>query len=624
MRLDCANTILDCIDHYAATQATARAASFLADGDKREETLDYSELQRRARALAATLRREGAADAPVVLLFHSGIDFLVAFFACLYAGAPAVPANVARNSHHYERLRLIVADARSSTVLTTDKLQATVRAGLNAEASGLRVLTESSSLAADATAETTVAGEAQRPRADDIAFLQYTSGSTGRPKGVMVSHAQLLANVRAIRESGPIPEHACFGGWLPQFHDMGLIGMSLAPLALGGQTAFMTPLHFLQRPLRWLRLIQRYRIAITPAPNFALELCARIPREQIPPDLDLSSLAGLYCGAEPVNAQTVARFIDAFVPFGLSPDAMKPCYGLAEATLIVSGNTAAPEHRVVHVERKTLAQGRALPVAADAADAQAVVCCGSVVAGHRLIAADPETGARRADGDVGELWFSGPSVASGYWRNPDASATTFDARSPDCEGAFMRTGDLGFMLGDRVHVTGRIKELIIVRGRNYYPTDLEATILEAAIEQEAGLVGAVAAAFAFDESSATGVAALLELPRRVRIVAIDRAAIAQRVRTALMQAHDLTLKEVIFVEHGGIPRTSSGKLQRRKCAEMYGNGELTSDASTGQMPVDSMLVDSMPMDSMPVDSMLTDSMPAHSQQSTTAETAAMS
>lgn len=569
MRLDTANTLLDCIDHYAATQPTARAASFLADGDAQEETLEYGELRRRARALASVLRREGAADAPVLLLFHSGIEFLIGFFACLYAGTSAVPANVARNRHQYERLRLILEDAHSVAVVTTDELRATVLAGLNAEASGLRVLTERAADAADAAEAT----NAPRVGGDDVAFLQYTSGSTGHPKGVMVTHAQLLANLRAVRDSGPMAEYFCCGGWLPQFHDMGLIGMSLAPLALGGQVAFISPLHFLQRPLRWLRLIQRYKISISPAPNFALEMCAHIPRDQIPPDLDLSSLDGLYCGAEPVNAETVTRFVAAFAPYGLSADAVKPCYGLAEATLIVSGGATAPEHRVVHVERKALAQGRARPVEADAVDAQAVVCCGAVVAGHRLIVVDPETGARRADGDIGELWFAGPSVASGYWRNADASAATFGARSPDCDGAFLRTGDLGFMLGDRVHVTGRIKELIILRGRNYYPTDLEATIVAAALEREPRAVGAFAAAFALDESSGGGVAALLELPRGMPLTAVDRPAIVERVRTAMTQAHELTLKALVVVEQGGIPRTSSGKLQRRKCAQMYLRGE---------------------------------------------------
>lgn len=589
MRLDTADTILDCIDHYAVVQPTARAATFVADGDAREETIDHGELQRRARALAAALQRQGVAHAPVVLLYHSGIDFLVGFFACLYAGAPAVPANVPRNSHHFERLRLILADARSLAVLTTDDLQAMMPAGLNSEASGLQVLTESVVTDADIAVGT----GGRQAGADDIAFLQYTSGSTGMPKGVMVTHGQLLANLRAIQSSGSIPEHFCAGGWLPQFHDMGLIGMSLTPIALGGQVAFISPLHFLQRPLRWLQLIQRHRILITPAPNFALDLLGRIPREQIPRDLDLSSLRALYCGAEPVRAQTIARFFETYAPFGLAADAVEPCYGLAEATLIVSGGAIAPEHRLAHVDRKALTEGRAQPVSAAggkadagaAEETQAVVCCGSVVPGHRLIVVDPETGTRRADGEVGELWFSGPSVASGYWRNEQATAATFGATSPDCEGAFMRTGDLGFVLGERVHVTGRIKELIIIRGRNYYPTDLESTIVEAAFEENAALVGAVAAAFASDEGNAAAVVALFELPRGMRADAVDRAAMLQSARTAVMKAHDLMLKDVIVVEQGGIPRTSSGKLQRGKCADMYRKGLLAPVPSADAKPV---------------------------------------
>ena len=585
MRLDTADTILDCVDHYAHSQPTARAAIFVADGDAREETIDHGELQRRARALAATLIRQGVADAPVVLLYHSGIDFLIGFFACLYAGAPAVPANVPRNHRRFDRLRLILTDAGSRAVLTTDDVVASMPEGLNAEALGLQVLTEGAVTDADIAA----AADVRRATPEGIAFLQYTSGSTGAPKGVMVTHGQLLANLRAIRDSGSFPEFFCAGGWLPQFHDMGLVGMSLAPIVMGGQVAFISPLHFLQRPLRWLRLIHRYRIRISPAPNFALDLLGRVPREHIPADLDLSSLWGLYCGAESVRSPTLARFHATYAPFGLADDAVKPCYGLAEATLIVSGGATAPEHRLLHVDRKALEEGRALPVSAngdeaDGADeggtegAQTVVCCGSVVPGHRLIVADPETGARRADGEVGELWFSGPSTASGYWRNEAATAATFGATSPGCEGAFMRTGDLGFMHDDRVYVTGRIKELIIIRGRNYYPTDLESTIVEAAGEENAKIAASVAAVFPTDDPNLAAVNAVFELPRGIPADAVDRAEILRCARTAAMKAHDLTVKDLIVVEQGGIPRTSSGKLQRGKCAEMYRKGVFAAES----------------------------------------------
>lgn len=592
MRLDTADTILDCIDHYAHSQPAARAAIFVADGDAREETIDHGELQRRARALAAALIRHGVADAPVVLLYHSGIDFLIGFFACLYAGAPAVPANVPRNHRRFDRLRLILTDAGSRAVLTTDDVVASMPEGLNAEALGLQVLTESAVTDADVAA----AADVRRATPEGIAFLQYTSGSTGAPKGVMVTHGQLLANLRAIRDTGAFPEFFCAGGWLPQFHDMGLVGMSLSPIAMGGQVAFISPLHFLQRPLRWLRLIHRYRIRISPAPNFALDLLGRVPREHIPADLDLSSLWGLYCGAESVRSQTLARFHATYAPFGLAEDAVKPCYGLAEATLIVSGGATAPEHRLLHVDRKALEEGRALPVSANGGEAddaneggtegaQSVVCCGSVVPGHRLIVVDPDTGARRADGEVGELWFSGPSTASGYWRNEAATAATFGAVSPDCEGAFMRTGDLGFMHDDRVYVTGRIKELIIIRGRNYYPTDLESTIVEAAGEENAKIAASVAAVFATDDPNAAAVNAVFELPRGLPADAVDREAILRCARNAVMKAHDLTVKDLIVVEQGGIPRTSSGKLQRGKCAEMHRKGvfaaESTADGKAG-------------------------------------------
>lgn len=576
MPLDTAGNILACIDHYAMRQPSARACTFLADGENAENILTYAQLHARATAMARAMPRE-VADAPVLLLFPSGIDFVVAFFACLYAGAIAVPANVARQSHHFSRLQAIIDNARARMVLTVPRLEPGIREGLQAF-NGVNELlptwTESTLLAnAERRGPDTTA---LPPAVERIAFLQYTSGSTGNPKGVMVSHRQLVDNLRAIRDATNAPEHLVCGGWLPQFHDMGLIGTTLLPLSLGGHNPFISPLHFIQRPQRWLRLIDRYRIEMTAAPNFALELCAKLTAEAVS-GIDLSSMNDLYCGAEPVRASTLRRFDDTAAVLGLSRGAVKPCYGLAEATLMVSGRPVGSTPRVLAVSRVALATGSVRTVPAHDVDALELVCCGTAVTPQQVIAVDPRTRRRCPADSIGELWTRGPSNASGYWRNTEATTRTFRARTRCGEDGFMRTGDLGFVLDGGVYVTGRMKDLIIVRGRNYYPADIEACAAEAMGDIHADQV----VVFACLGDGHDAVAAVIEVARRDVPGSRDFPALASRVRSAVLRSHELLLGDIVFVRRGGIPRTSSGKVQRLRCDAVYG--------SEGTGPVDGVL-----------------------------------
>jgi acyl-CoA synthetase (AMP-forming)/AMP-acid ligase II len=563
MPLHRTDSIIDCVGHYASTQPQARACTFLADGKNEEIVLTYAQLYNRATAMGRALPA-ATVGKPVLLLFPSGVDFVVAFFACLYAGAIAVPANVARRSHHFSRLCSIIRDADASLVLTTPALVPAMSDGLRQVGDiDIAVSSEQQLLA-----ERRSSGKASRIllENDDIAFLQYTSGSTGDPKGVMVSHRQLLANLRAICGSRDIAEYATVGGWLPQFHDMGLIGTTLLPLSLGGHNPFIAPLHFIQRPERWLQLLSRYRVEVTAAPNFALDLCARLPPERLL-DIDLSSLSALYCGAEPVRATTLRHFQQNGARIGLAHDAITPCYGMAEATLMVSAEPALTTPYVLTVCRRSLNEGRVECVAPDASHAQDLVRCGQSAQAHEVIVVDPDTNERCPVDRVGELWLKGPSNASGYWANAEATTRTFDSRIAGGPSGYLRTGDLGFVLGGGIYLVGRIKELIIVRGRNYYPVDIEVTVA-AALEHS---MDATVTAFADDRDGGEVASLIIEVPRQNRPSVTALAALASLAREVVLRTHELLLDNVVIVGRGAVPRTSSGKVQRVACASMFGS-----------------------------------------------------
>lgn len=544
MVLDRAATILDCLDHYAATQPDAPAYTFIGHKDEDRQVLSYGELQRRACAYAAVLQQAGLAQRNVLLLFPTGLDFVIAFFACAYAQAVPIPANLARNSHHYTRLGQIVKNAGAVAVLTVAELRASVAEGLAADLA----------FHCEPPASASASPVLERPGPEQLAFIQYTSGSTGVPKGVMIRHGQLIANERAIQSVSRLDEGFVGAGWLPQFHDMGLIGALLQPIALGGHYLFMAPMHFLQRPLRWLSLLSQNRAVATAAPNFALALCVQAEMdERSAAQLDLSALRILFCGAEPVSAAVLEQFEAKFARYGLRPGTVVPCYGLAEATLIVSGGTPADGLRSLDVEGKAL------------------VSCGPAVRDHRVAIVDPESRAVLADGQTGEVWFAGPSVAAGYWANAEASAATFAATTACGQGPWMRTGDLGLLHEGALYIAGRIKELIILRGRNLHPHDLEASLREAL----PALAKAAVAVFAVEDGGPSRVVACIEFPRRDRAAAgLEFPRLCREARAVLMSAHEVRLEDIVFLYQGGIPRTSSGKVQRHLCAARYIDGSL--------------------------------------------------
>jgi amino acid adenylation domain-containing protein len=556
-------SFVDVVRERADRLGERRAFTFLADGEEPAEHLTYAGLDRRAREVGVDLQRRGAAGERVLLLFPPGLDFVAAFLGCLYAGAVAVPAYPPSPGRGTGRLRSLLADARPRLALT-------VSPWLD------RVERELAGAVETAVADGLPAGLAEDWRSpgagpSTLAFLQYTSGSTSTPKGVQVTHGNLLANERAIQRAFGQSEESVVVGWLPLYHDMGLIGNVLQPIWCGGSCVLMSPLSILQRPRRWLEAISRFRGTTSGGPDFAYALCVR---KMPPPEragLDLSSWRVAFNGAEPVRAATLDAFAEAFAPCGFRRRAFYPCYGLAEATLFVSGGE--PD----------------VPPVVQAEAGKLLVGCGRIWSengpGERLAIVDPETGSLAPAGQEGEVWVAGPSVAGGYWNRPEETERTFGARLAETgEGPFLRTGDLGLLSPEgELFVTGRLKDLIVVRGRNLYPHDLERT----AEESHPALRPGGAAAFSVEAEGEERLVVVVEVERRRE--AESREA-AEAVRAAVLKEHEAAPWEVVPIRAGTLPKTSSGKVRRAACREAYVAGELIpgrgSDRSAGSVRSD--------------------------------------
>jgi natural product biosynthesis luciferase-like monooxygenase protein len=556
------STLVDLLCQRATEQPDRLAYTFLTDGEGEEATLTYGELDRMARSCAALLQSMGATGERVLLLYPPGPAYIAAFFGCLYAGAIAVPVYPPRQNRTISRIASIIADAQPAVALTTSRILSRIRP-LFAGASDLNSMRwqcfegEASGAQSD-WRELAITG-------DTLAFLQYTSGSTGAPKGVMLSHRNLLHNSALLAHSFEYtPESHCVS-WLPVYHDMGLIGGVLQPLYGGYPGTLMSPASFLQRPVRWLEAISRCRATISGGPNFAYELCVRrIDAEQLP-SLDLSSWSTAFNGAEPIRADTLNRFAEMFGPCGFRREAFFACYGLAEATLIVSGSQRSdpPIVRYFQTEELERHQGRE----GTAEDGRPLVGCGRGLLDTQVIIVDPETLTKRLPERVGEVWFSGGSVAEGYWNRLDETSQTFRAFTSDAlEGPFLRTGDLGLLQGGELFITGRLKDLIIIRGLNHYPQDIEQT----AERSHPSLRPGCGAAFSVDVNGEERLVVVQEIERKQA----DFDAIIDKIRLCVAQEHELQPFAVVLIKSGSLPKTSSGKTQRRACRAAFLNGTL--------------------------------------------------
>jgi acyl-CoA synthetase (AMP-forming)/AMP-acid ligase II len=586
-------TLLDLLNHRAQYQGEQTAYTFLENGETESASLTYQQLQLQARAIAARLQQVVAPGDRALLLYPSGLEFIAAFFGCLYAGVVAVPAYPPRRNQNLDRLQSIVSDCQAAVALTTTSLLPNLESSLNQDSQ----LASLPCLATDSSeADLAAAWYQPEVNSDTLAFLQYTSGSTGKPKGVMVTHGNLLHNSEIIYQAfGHSPESRGVI-WLPLYHDMGLIGGVIQPLYGGFPVVLMSPLDFLQKPVRWLQAISRYRATTSGGPNFAYELCARKITEEQKAGLDLSSWDLAFTGAEPIRAETLEQFAADFASCGFRQEAFYPCYGMAEATLFISGGSKAEPPIFQSVSENALKDNRAVPAAPAEQGSKRLIGVGHGWLDQDIRIVNPESGSECPAGQVGEIWLKGQSVAQGYWQNPQKTTEAFQAKLDTGEGPFLRTGDLGFLQEDgELFVTGRLKDTIIIRGRNHYPQDIELSVEKS----HEALVSSHSAAFAIEVGGEEKLVVVAEVERRYRQrrqqsetehqgleqrKGVDRRQdnanpgfefkleklpvfeeIITNVRQSVTRHHGLQVHAVCLLRFGSIPKTSSGKIQRYAC-----------------------------------------------------------
>ena len=593
------DTLVDVLLFRARMQPEREAFIFPCDVPEQARGLTYGRLEQWARRIGADLLARGVRPGErVVLLFPTSLEYIAAFFATLLIGAVAVPTYPLFRPRRRRLLRRLMRDAVPACVLASPALLVEGRecfAG-DPELGHLPWVAVEEPLPAGILAEVAVPVFPAPPPPTALAMLQYTSGSTGSPKGVMVTHANLLAQVGSIYHWLRRPPTTPGQTWLPLYHDMGLIGAILYPFYAGFPVGVMSPLSFIQRPARWLEAITALGATVSGAANFAYDLCVERVSDAELERLDLSSWRWAFMGSEPIREATIERFVARFGRCGFRREALLPAYGCAESTIMVAGrgfDTPGPLYRDVAAEE--LARGRVRCVGAGEAGAVRLVSSGRALADHRLEIVDPDTREILGAGRVGEIWVQGSGVTRGYFRRPDATRATFEARTATGEGPFLRTGDLGFLLDGELFVTSRLKDLIIVAGRNHHPPDIEASA-EAAhpLLEPSGC-----AAFSIDgEHGTEEVVLVAELRRRVRLVApgagedtgsdapsaavkrgggwrrVAAAEIVAAVRRAVAAGHDLSVREVVLLRPASLPRTTSGKIQRRAAREGYRAGTL--------------------------------------------------
>jgi acyl-CoA synthetase (AMP-forming)/AMP-acid ligase II len=566
------STLVNLLRDRAQTQPHKIAYVFLSDGDTESGKLTYGELEDRAKAIAARIQSMGippGSRALVVYPYTAGLEFIAAFFGCLYAGVIAVTDNPPRERSGLQlQERATAADAR--IFLTTQALLDRFDAQRSRDPDWDSFFTARPWLATDSLpiedgkdwCEPSVDGET-------LAFFQYTSGSTGTPKGVMVTHSNILHNSEIIRQSFGHTTESQGVVWLPLYHDMGLVGGVVQPLYVGFPVTLMSPVALVRQPMGWLRAVSRYRATTSGGPNFAYDLLCRTTSQQRE-GLDLSNWQVAFSGAEPVRAETLARFADEFAPYGFRREAFYPCYGMAEATLFVSGGSKVAEPVVRYADGAALEENRVCFVAPESVGARAIVGCGKAWLDAEIAIIDPETHRRCLPEQVGEIWTSGSGIGRGYWNQPEETARTFRAHTADTgEGPFLRTGDLGFVWEGELFITGRLKDLMILWGRNHYPQHLEHTVENA----HPSLRSNCSAAFSVDVEGEERLVIVSEVERSaLRSVSVDDTIGA--IRQAIAEHHMAEVWAIVLLKTGTIPKTTSGKIQRRTCRSQFLAGSL--------------------------------------------------
>ncbi len=557
-------SLLEILSYRAQYQPDKQAYIFLQNGETESGSLTYGELDKQARAIASYLQSWQGERA--VLLYPSGLEFITAFFGCLYAGVVAVPVYPPKRNQKLYRLLSIINDAQAQVALTTTSILADTEKRYEEEA-----LTQLKWVATDTIEANPQEFIHKSVTPESLAFLQYTSGSIGTPKGVMVTHGNIIHNQQMIAQAFGHSEKSIYVCWLPLFHDMGLIGNVLQAMYLGIPCILMPPVAFLQKPIRWLEAISKYRATTSGAPNFAYDLCVKEVQPEQLANLDLSSWDLAFNGSEPVRAETLGQFGQKFAGCGFNYRAFYPCYGMAENTLMTTGGDKNQLPVIQRVLAKSLEQNLIVESEISSQVSRVVVGCGRSYMDITAIIVNPESLTRCEKGQVGEIWVSGESVASGYWNRPEATQETFQAYLKDTgEGPFLRTGDWGFFSNEELFVTGRLKDTIIIRGRNHYPQDIEVTVERS----HPALRSVCAAAFAVEVEGEERLVVAQEVERSY-LRNLNGDEVIGAIRKAVSQGHELEVYAVLLLKTGSIPKTSSGKIQRHACRTGFLTGSLT-------------------------------------------------
>jgi acyl-CoA synthetase (AMP-forming)/AMP-acid ligase II len=569
------STVVDLLRDRASYQPEQTLYTFLADGESESGRLTYQELETQARAIAAQLQSlvKPGSRALVVYPYPAGLEFVAAFLGCLYAGVVAVTDNPPRHGKSLMKLQERVISSQATIALTTQDLLTSIKEQLAKNPELAPHLTQIPWVATDEV-PASCAADWSEPKidSDTLAFLQYTSGSTGTPKGVMVTHGNILHNSEVIYQSFEHSPNSRILIWLPLYHDMGLIGGVMQPLYSGGRTVLMSPVSLIQKPLRWLQGISRYQINSSGGPNFAYDLLCRLITPEQRETLDLSSWDVAFSGAEPVRAETLERFTTLFEPCGFRREAFYPCYGMAETTLFISGGYKTDRSIVHYLDSPALEQNRVDAIEASQPGARAIVGCGRAWLEDRIIIVNPEDFTQCPDDRVGEIWVAGAGVGKGYWNQAEETERTFQAYLADTgEGPFMRTGDLGYLHDGDVFITGRLKDLMILWGRNHYPQHIELTVEKShpALRPNCG------AAFSAELAGEERLVIVYEIERTaLRSLVVDE--VVGAIRQAVAEEHIADVYAVLLVKTGNIPKTSSGKIQRRLCRTKFLEGSFES------------------------------------------------
>jgi acyl-CoA synthetase (AMP-forming)/AMP-acid ligase II len=550
------SNIVEILQQQAIVIPQQTVFTWLQDGEAKAINLTYQELDRQAKAIAGFLQQsiEPGNRALLVYPYHRGLEFITAFFGCLYAGIIAVPCHPPLNRLTTSELQTRLVSASAPIILTESSLLPKLQQVSTANLLDTQTLDKKNS---DAWTQPGL-------KPDNIAFLQYTSGSTGEPKGVIVTHDCLLQNQQMLQLGFGHSQETVGVGWLPLFHDMGLIGNVIQVIYLGATCTLMSPINFVQKPFRWLQAISEYRATTSGAPNFAYELlCDRVTEKQLE-QLDLSSWQVAFCGAEPVKAETLEKFSRKFAPCGFRASAFYPCYGMAEATLMITGGSHTKSPTVKYLDKKALTENRVVSIDRNDPEATSIVSAGYPWLDGQLAIVNSQSLTECAAHEVGEIWFAGSNVGKGYWELPEATTKTFQARLQKFDRSYLRTGDLGFIEDGELYITGRLNDVLVFWGFNHYPQQIEQTVAQAhpALKANCG------AAFAVAVAGEDRLVIVQEIDRNHRksMVFGD---IVEAIRWQIFQQHFIDVYAIVLLPPGHLPKTSSGKVRRSVCKQKF-------------------------------------------------------